>query len=102
MSLRLRVSKAQPPRLGVAIARTPSHLISIGPALVVGRQLTRAFASIGATRAGIGSPSGSSGGSIRWIIQSFPAASPLRRVEQRVAPAHALAVEVTSTLSSST
>ena len=36
-------------------------------------------ASIGTTFSGMGSRPGSSAGSIRWIIQSLPGGSPLRR-----------------------
>ena len=64
-----------------AIPRTPSHLISYAQ-LPSSCGSSPVRASIGLTCSGIGSRSGSSGGSIRWIIQ-FLAVRP----EQDVAAA---------------
>ena len=71
MSRPLRACRLSRPPATNAIARTPSHLISYAqPPSSGGSGPVRA--SIGAIRSGIGSRSGSSGGSIRWIIQSSP------------------------------
>ncbi len=78
MSRRLRLSRRNLPGWAYAIARTPSHLTSndhcdSGLASVFS---TPGSASIGTILAGIGSRSGSAGGSIRWIIQSLAASGP--------------------------
>ena len=87
MSRPVRACRPSRPPWTKAIARTPSHLISYAQRPSSGGS-GPVRASIGSIRSGIGSRSGSSGGSIRWIIQSSPA-----RPEQDVPAAHALAVE---------
>ena len=61
----------QPPALGVADRAHAVPLDLVGP-VVVPRGSAPGRASIGSIRSGIGSRSGSSGGSIRWIIQFLP------------------------------
>src|SRR5260370_463094 len=55
-----------------AIARMPSHLTSNPHASSGVGSLEVSLASIGSIFCGIGLRSGSCGGSMRWIIQSFP------------------------------
>ena len=70
MSFRFRLSSRSRPGSEYAIARTPSHLISNAqPLSVAGR--SPSLAIIGTTCAGIGSRSGSTAGSMRWMSQSF-------------------------------
>ena len=69
-SLRL-LSRTRPP-LTNASARTPSHLISYAQRSSAVGAAAPSRAIIGAIDSGSGSQSGSSGGSIRWIIQSSP------------------------------
>ena len=88
--------EADPPGLGVGDRAHAVPLDLVGPAPVVGRQiLCSSWRASAEVRSGIGWRSGSSGGSMRWIIQSLPGGSPLRLLERKqpVAAAQALAVE---------
>ena len=71
-SLRFRLSSRSRPGWAYAIARTPSHLTSNDQSRCRGGSAVELRAIIGTTCSGIGTRSGSSGGSIRWISQSFP------------------------------
>src|SRR6266851_1865891 len=65
-------SRATIPPSTKAIARMPSHLNSKPQASSGVGSLGASLASIGSTFCGMGLRSGSCGGSMRWIIQSFP------------------------------
>ena len=62
----------QPPAVDVADRAHAVPLDLVGPARRRRAGACRVRASIGCSRSGIGSRSGSSGGSMRWIIQSSP------------------------------
>ena len=79
MSLPLRLSKRIRPGSEYTSARTPSHLISYAQRPSSGGSAP-ARASIGLMCSGIGPRFGSVGGSMRWIIQSLPGASPFLRL----------------------
>ncbi len=80
-SLRLRVTRRIRPGSLKQIARTPSHLISNAQRSGSGGSAADDRASIGTTRSGMGSASGSAGGSMRWIIQVSLSSSGLEIVK---------------------